>query len=195
MKPRIIGLCGDIGAGKDTVAEYLVRERGYTQIAFAAKLKQVTADVFGLDSRYVFGTQEEKEEPIPHVVDAAGEPRTGRSLLRWLGTEGFRTIDPAVWVKYAMRTQVDARPHARWVFSDVRFRNEMHAIRERGGLVWEIAKVGGPDRSTGHRSDKEWRAVPRDNLLVARFGDIEALHRAVDLALEEGSMHQELRNG
>lgn len=192
-RPRIIGLCGDIGAGKDTVAEHLALAHDYTRGAFANKLKQVAADVFGLD-RSVWGTQEQKREPITHVKDAAGEPRTGRWILEWLGTEGFRTIDPDVWVKYAMR-EVDIPPMClRWVFTDVRFRNEFEAIRERGGLVWEVVKVGGPDHGrTGHRSDEEWRSIPRDNIVAAAFGDIKGLERAADLALEEGRMHQDLR--
>ncbi len=192
MNPRIIGLCGDIGSGKDTVAEHLVQMHGYTRLGFADKLKQVAADVYGLD-RQVWGSQEDKAAPIPHVLDASGEPRTARSILEWLGTEGFRTISPDTWTNYAMR-QVDSRSHARWVIPDVRFRNEFAAIRERDGLVWEVVKVGGPDHGqTGHRSDLEWRSVPRDNIVAARFGDMDGLHRAVDLALAEGSMHPELR--
>ncbi len=196
MNPPIIGLCGEIGSGKDTVAEYLVEAHGYTFISFAGKLKRVAADVFNLDAAQMSGvnSQAGKAEAIPHVVDASGEPRTVRKILEWLGTEGFRTVDPDVWVKYAMR-EVDGLTGVgkRWAFPDVRFRNEFEAIRARGGLVWEVVCVGGPDRGTGHRSDLEWRSVPRDNTVAARFGDIEALHRAVDLALVAGPEHQELR--
>lgn len=191
--PRIIGICGDIGSGKDSVANHLVQAHGYNRTSFAAKLKRVVLDVFGLKPHQVDGTQEQKAAPIPHVVDASGEPRTGRSLLEWLGTEGFRTMDPDVWVKYAMR-QVDQRQHARWVFPDVRFRNEFAAIRARGGLVWEVVKVGGPDHGRrDHRSDQEWRSTPRDNIVAAQAGDMQGLCRAVDLALVEGRMHPELR--
>ncbi len=196
MNPRIIGLCGDIGSGKDTVAEYLVRAHGYTHVGFSMKLKLVAVDVYGLEDRHVFGTQEEKSEPIPHVVDGAGDPRTGRDILELLAEQGFRAIDPGTWLKYAMRTWVDAQPDRRWVFSDTRYRNEIHAIRERGGLVWEVAKVGGPEpERRGHRSDKEWRAIPRDNIVAARFGDMVGLEQAVDRALMEGTLHQDLRHG
>lgn len=192
--PRIIGLCGSIGAGKDTVAAYLQTQYSYTSLPFAQKLKEVALDVFDLDSRCVFGTQEQKAEPIDHVRDASGQPRSGRTILEMLGTEGFRSIDPDVWVKYAMRNIDNHRPEFTWVIPDVRFRNEFEAIRARGGVIWEVVKVGGPDHGrTGHRSDQEWRSIPRDNTVVARFGDIEGLRIAVDRALAEGSLHGELR--
>lgn len=42
----LIGLVGHAGAGKDTVAEYMVEKFGFKQISFAEKLKQVISDVF-----------------------------------------------------------------------------------------------------------------------------------------------------
>lgn len=190
-KPRIIGLCGDIGSGKDTVATHLHVIHGYIRVRFADKLKDVASNVFsrlGLQPRHVFGSQEDKNEPIPSIVDTAGVPRTGRSILEWLGTEGFRSIDPDVWVKYAM-AEVDFRPGAQYVFCDVRFPNEFAAIRKRGGVVWEVTKVGGPDHGgrTGHSSDEAWREEPKDGHLVARFGDLQALEDSTELLLNQAA--------
>ncbi len=176
--PHIIGLCGDIGCGKSTVAKFLQAEYGYESAAFATKLKDVARQVFGLESRHVYGTQADKAEELEHVTDAAGNRRTPRYILEWLGTEGFRTIDPDVWVKYAVRLLT---PGHHYVFEDVRFRNEFDAIRQLGGLVWEVVRVGGPEQGgrTGHRSDEEWRAVNKDKLVVARHGDMDGLRQSV----------------
>ena len=191
-KPRVIGLCGDTGSGKDTVADYLAGHHHYIKVAFASKLKYTTLDVFvplGLEHHHVFGTQAQKNEPLPGIVDAAGVPRTGRSILEWLGTEGFRSIDPDVWIKFIMIGLVDQRPDARFVFSDARFPNEFAAIRKRGGVVWEVTKVGGPDHGgrTGHSSDEAWREEPKDGHLVARFGDLQALEDSTELLLNQAA--------
>lgn len=187
--PPIIGLCGDIGAGKSTVFKFLQEAYGYRPATFAAKLKEVARDVFGLERRHVWGTQEDKAEELAHVTDAAGNPRTARYILEHLGTEGFRHIDPGVWMKYAMR-EVDAAMEvslAHFAFEDVRFRNEFQAIRERGGVVWEVVRVGGSEQGgrTGHASDEEWRSIVKDKYVAARHGDLDGLKRAVaDTMLE-----------
>jgi len=40
VKPLVIGLCGRKRVGKDTVAEYLKKQFGFTQYAFADPLKE-----------------------------------------------------------------------------------------------------------------------------------------------------------
>jgi cytidylate kinase len=45
----IIGVCGLIGAGKDTIADYLVNVHGFRRDSFAASLKDAVAAIFGWD--------------------------------------------------------------------------------------------------------------------------------------------------
>ena len=45
----IIGVCGLIGAGKDTIADYLVNIHEFRRDSFAATLKDAVAAVFGWD--------------------------------------------------------------------------------------------------------------------------------------------------
>ena len=45
----LIGICGLIGSGKDTVAERLVNEHGYKRDSFAKSLKDAVASMFNWD--------------------------------------------------------------------------------------------------------------------------------------------------
>ena len=45
----IIGICGFIGSGKDTIADYLVNFHGFRRESFANTLKDAVAAVFGWD--------------------------------------------------------------------------------------------------------------------------------------------------
>ena len=45
----IIGVCGLIGAGKDTIADYLVNVHEFRRESFANTLKDAVAAVFGWD--------------------------------------------------------------------------------------------------------------------------------------------------
>ena len=49
LASMIIGIIGAIGSGKDTIADYLVKNHGFTRLSFAGKVKDVAAIVFGWD--------------------------------------------------------------------------------------------------------------------------------------------------
>lgn len=192
----IVGICGSIGAGKDTVADMLCSQYGYQKLSWAAKLKEVAFSVYaplGAKRRHFFGTQADKDEPILGIVGPDGRPRIGRRILELLGTQGFREICPDTWVLYALKTQVDPLLNANWVVSDVRFPNEVAVIRKRGGEIWEVQKVGGPQAEpSDHESDMAWRAARKDRILAAWHGDLDGLRELVAEAVRDASAPQVL---
>jgi hypothetical protein len=197
--PQIIGLCGDIGSGKDAVADYLVEHYGYRRLSWAEPLKVVCLRVYGplgAEPRHFFGSQADKNEELPGITDPSGTPQTGRKIMEHIGTDGFRFLDRATWVKHGIATQVDAFRDCKWVVSDVRFTNEFEAIHSRDGVVWQTIKLGAESTRTGHTSDEEWRKLPKDALVVAPPGRLTFLYQAVDeLIFAGGKAHKELLSG
>jgi hypothetical protein len=188
MTARLIAVTGGIGAGKDTVAKHLSAQHGFQRISIAEPLKRIAQDVYGLEHRHVFGSQNDKAEELPDVQSANGKPRTPRQILEWLGTEGFRSIDPDTWVKLAMR-RADAflDDGVSVVITDTRFENEFEAVKQRGGEIWVIRKVGGRQETSNHASDVDrtryfWKHTP-DADLVAPAGDLAGLFAQADIAL------------
>jgi len=168
--PRIVGLCGLIGAGKDEVAAHLVHEHDYRRLALADPIKEAVLWVYGplgVEPRHLYGTQLEKSEAILGVRDAAGNARTGRQLVTAMGM-AMREQDPRTWIKRALATSVyrtadhysigggytgrwgicDAKAPdweaQRWVIADVRWPNELAMVRDLGGVFWQVTRVGGP---------------------------------------------------
>src|SRR6266705_2754477 len=131
--PKIIGLAGQMGSGKDTAAAYLVDIYKYTRVAFADGVREeVTEDL----RRCSDGI------PLEEVYAKPTTPRMRAILQRW-GTEYRRAQDTDYWVKYASQKmkalQDQAKGAAAFAVSDVRFPNEAAMIREQGGVVWLIA--------------------------------------------------------
>jgi len=137
----IIGICGFIGAGKDTAADYLVNFHGFRRDSFAATLKDAVAAVFGWDRDLLEGRTKEAREwreqvdtwwatrlDMPHL--------TPRWILQHWGTEvGRNSFHTDIWI--ASLENKLRRSSDNIVISDCRFRNEVAAIKNIGGqVIW-----------------------------------------------------------
>ena len=137
----IIGICGFIGAGKDTAADYLVKEFDFRRDSFAATLKDAVAAVFGWDRELLEGRTKQAREWREQVdtwwAERLGMPHlTPRWILQHWGTEvGRNAFHTDIWIaslENKLRKSAD-----NIVISDCRFYNEVAAIKNIGGqVVW-----------------------------------------------------------
>jgi hypothetical protein len=137
----IIGICGFIGSGKDTVADFLVNFQGFRRESFANTLKDACAAVFGWDRDLLEGRTKEsrewRERVDPWWAERLGIPQlTPRYVLQQWGTEVCRRgFHDDIWIaslENKLRKSNDSV-----VISDCRFPNEISAIKRAGGrVVW-----------------------------------------------------------
>ena len=137
----IIGICGLIGSGKDTAADYLVGFHGFRRDSFASTLKDSVAAVFGWDRELIEGRTPEarawREQVDTWWAERLGMPHlTPRWILQYWGTEVCRQhFHDDIWIA-ALESRL-ARRADHTVISDVRFPNEIKAIKEQGGrIIW-----------------------------------------------------------
>lgn len=111
----ILGICGVANSGKDTLAQFIAQDRGFTLLSLADPLKRICQDVFGFSDDQLWGPSQSRNAPDPRYprVQCAGcqscEFRcdhyyglTPRYALQRLGTEWGRDCYADIWVKYAM---------------------------------------------------------------------------------------------
>lgn len=137
----IIGFCGFIGSGKDTVADYLVNDHGYRRESFANTLKDAVASIFGWDRTMVEGRTKEarewREQIDPWWAERLAMPTlTPRWVLQYWGTEVCRkTFHDDIWIASLENKLRQSKDDI--VVSDVRFPNEIKAIKNLGGkIIW-----------------------------------------------------------
>ena len=100
---KIVGICGLIGHGKDTVAGYLI-ENEFQRVTFAGVLKDACANIFGWDRILLEGNTSEsrvfREQVDEWWAKRLGIPNfTPRYALQHVGTDVFRThFHPDIWV-------------------------------------------------------------------------------------------------
>jgi hypothetical protein len=137
----IIGICGFIGCGKDTVADYLTNDHGFRRESFAGTLKDAVSAVFGWDREMLEGRSKEarewREQIDPWWSKRLDMPTlTPRWVLQYWGTEVCRkAFHDDIWVASLdnkLRNSADDI-----VISDCRFPNEVNVIKEAGGkVIW-----------------------------------------------------------
>lgn len=101
----LIGVCGQAGSGKSTVAQFLVKHYGFIEVSFADPMKRFVQDVFDMTDAQIWGPSENRNAEDMRYPDPA-KPRHGltpRFALQTLGTEWGRNCYPQVWVDYAIR--------------------------------------------------------------------------------------------
>jgi PAS domain-containing protein len=137
----IIGITGFIGSGKDTVANYLVAKHGFVRDSFAGTLKDAVARVFGWDRELLEGLTHEarvwREQVDPWWAKRLNMPHlTPRHMLQLWGTEVCRQgFHNEIWIA-SLENRL-RKTNENIVISDVRFPNELAAIRNFGGIcIW-----------------------------------------------------------
>ena len=137
----IIGICGFIGSGKDTAADFLVNFHNFKRESYAATLKDAVSDIFGWDREMLEGRtgasrawREQVDEwwatrlNMPHL--------TPRFVLQNWGTNVLREhFHDDIWIaslENKLRTAKDSI-----VITDCRFPNEIKGLKAQGAkVVW-----------------------------------------------------------
>jgi len=169
----IIGVCGFIGSGKDTIADYLVNFHGFRRESFANTLKDAVSAVFGWDRVMLEGrtkqAREWREQRDEWWSNRLGREITPRWVLQYWGTEVCRKgFHDDIWIaslENKLRNSTDDI-----VISDCRFPNEIKSIRDAGGIIVWVKRGELPEwydwaesANRGQSGNMSW-AISKHNL-------------------------------
>jgi hypothetical protein len=178
-RPILIALTSPaMGSGKSTVAEHLVKQHGFILLKFAGPLKAMARSLLaelGDDGMTIERRVEGdfKEVPIPALQC------TARQLLQRLGTEfGRHQLHENVWADVTRDRAAQYLRHGRSVvIDDLRYLNELAAVRWAGGIPIRVTRPGAAVTSS-HSSEGELNGEPMTTL--ANDGTIDDLRTLVD---------------
>ena len=187
----LIGICGLIGSGKDTVAERLVNEHSYKRDSFAKSLKDAVASMFNWDRDLLEGRGQSsrhwREQPDKFWSERFGREVSPRSILQQFGTEVMRgQMYDGIWVDSCIGRYKGENT----VISDTRFPNEIKRIKECGGVILLVKRFKDPDWFTSyvegniepkgiHSSEYMW-AKSEFDYVIENNGSLEELNEKID---------------
>lgn len=195
----IIGAVGFIGSGKNAFAEILHEDYGYEFESFAKPLKDATAIIFGWPRELLEGDTEAsrvfREQKDPWWSERLGRNITPRIILQEMGTEALRHgIHDDVWL--ASLEQRIGASGCNYVITDVRFPNELEAIRKMGGKIVQILRGEQPEWF--YTAFLQNRGILGKNIMESRYPDIHVSEWAwigshIDKAIYNDGTLEEMR--
>lgn len=130
-----------------THKHWLEEESGWEIKKFAGKLKEIATLLTGIPQE-MFEDQDFKKTPLNvewwTPCDEGYVPMLVRDFLQKLGTDGLRNgLHTNVWVNALMVDyKTDKQNGSKWVITDVRFPNEAHVIKQKGGIIIRVDRPG-----------------------------------------------------
>ena len=181
MKRRyLIGLYGKAGSGKTTVADMLWDKYGVFETAFADRLKDTVAAMFGWD-RLKLENRDFKE-----TVD----PRYGvspRQALQRAGQSAKVQFGPYIWVNFWRQVYNELKDAHDVVVSDVRFDgepdgtqpDEAQYIRDLGGVIIHIRRDNLDQVGDKGEVSEKGIVVKEGDFVIDNNGTLEELEASV----------------
>jgi hypothetical protein len=194
----IVGLAGAAGSGKDTVADILVRYRGFQRLAFADALYEEVGTAFEVPIEFL-RNRETKETPtfmltlrrctdkgfcatvaeilaardVPCVEEAWLSPR---EILQWWGTEYRRAQRKVYWTS-RVAAMIREQPDQHFVITDLRFPDEADVVRDAGGMIALVVRPDITPVST-HATESFWKNCDPD-WKIDNAGSLDDLRETV----------------
>lgn len=206
---KVIGINGPARVGKDTAANYLVKEKGWLRLAFADNLKEMCASVFDLDLQ-LFHNGDLKEIPWarPKIFDRRAalavkewigrthptvfelnddfilldkQLHSPREMIQYIGTEICRGFIKSYHVDIVAASLIEG---SNYVLTDVRFPDEAGLAKSVGGYIINIySDLIQKEDFRSHSSETSMGDWKFDYIINNSIWDINAFYRKIDMML------------
>lgn len=199
----IIGLCGNKGTGKDTLADILVANESFIKVAFADFIKNALIPLFGWEENIFDPNKKELEDPYWGV--------TPRKMCQQLGTEFLRVqcnnliskkfhlpngeeYESTFHIKRINQDIIkflDVNKDANIIFSDIRFQDELDYVKKLGGKIVKVEnnKVQ-KNEFSDHVSEVNINNLKGIDIIIENNGTIADYNKKIRVmieCIEEGS--------
>lgn len=178
---KLIGIIGQKRAGKDTMADYIIKNYNYTKKSLSDPLKDACKSIFLLSDEQLYGNEKE-------VPDKRWNGSTPRQLLQVVGTQLFREdlnkyipqlneLSNTIWIHH-FELWYAKNKDKKIVIPDIRFNDEAQMIKNNGGVLIKINR-GEFSKTDLHKSEQELEDIMAD-AYIFNNSSIDELYNTID---------------
>lgn len=153
---RVIGLLGRKRSGKDSSGDYLISKYNFTRYAFANPIKDILKIMFDFSSDQLNDNKEKIDNrwnvSPREVLQKFGTEMCRNDLEKYLPKIKETMNNETIWIKL-FRIFYEKNKDKDIIITDVRFLDEINAIRSIGGKIVKIERDN--LEYDGHSSEKD----------------------------------------
>ena len=177
-----IGLLGNKGSGKDTLADYLVKEKQYIKYSFATPVKEIAKNLFNLNEEQLNGNLKEVIDDRWGVSPRVMFQRIGTEFGQYKIYELFPEIKDKIaakglWVKL-FEDFLKENKDKNIVIADVRFNHEVNILKKHNFNIIKINR--NTELNDSHISENEIRLIKHIDYEIDNNGTKEQLYSQFD---------------
>ena len=171
---RIIGLVGRARSGKDTVCDVLIETMGgvHRRVRYSRAVKASVCELFGL-------TFEEVDGAAKDVPSEACNGWTPREAIVWLTDATMVHMGTDFFSRRVFRDFDAGKLGTHIIIPDVRYGGDVQEIRNRGGTVIKVERVGASD----HAYEMHIDAIQGD-ITICNTGNISEFLLSIQSVLD-----------
>ena len=191
MSKVVIGIGGLLGSGKDTVADFLVSNHGFTKLGMSDPLIEgalrMNPYIEYKPGEVAYDGYSPHGAYLSQLMDWHGYTKTktfenARIFLQKMGTDfGREMIGENVWVDLARKSIENTEGNV--VITGIRFPNEVEMVSDIGTSWWVDRRVlAGTATTAAHASETSVGPEAFDRVIY-NHGTLSELYRSVDVLL------------
>tara|TARA_B100001093_G_C26845475_1_gene1022578 strand:+ start:1272 stop:1889 length:618 start_codon:yes stop_codon:yes gene_type:complete len=193
----IIGLCGNKGSGKDTMADNLVFTENFIKIAFADFIKSALVELFGWDNNIFDPQNKETTDEYWGISPRKMCQELGTEFLRihcqdfiskkfklpngddYEGTFHIKRINQDITKLLNLNSKCNI------IISDIRFQDELNYVKKLGGKIIKIENENvQKNEYSNHISEKNLNELKDIDYTIHNNGTINEFKKKIALMIE-----------
>lgn len=182
----IIGIAGKKRSGKDTIADFLIKEYGFIKYGFADPIKEIAKIIFGFNEEQLYGDKKGEIDENWKIKPRDFFQKFGTDYGQFIFPEHFpdtfknvnkRSLWVLVFNKWYLKKKRED-PYIKVIINDVRFNHEFECIQELGGYIMKVERDNNKIEDN-HISENELNFNEEFNYIIKNNGSKEELYEKI----------------